>query len=93
MEDGLARFPDAVTTRGTKHLEELSRLVREGRRGVIFFLVLRMDAKAFTPAADIDPDYARALETAVRSGVEILVRDAVLDFVRIRMGKSLPWYL
>ena len=48
VRDGLASFPDAVTTRGRKHLAELQRLIKEGNRSIIFFLVQRMDAKAFS---------------------------------------------
>jgi len=51
VENGVAMFPDAVTTRGQKHLDELESLVAAGHRGVIFFLIQRMDAKLFKPAA------------------------------------------
>lgn len=93
VEDGIARFPDAVTTRGQKHLKELERLVSQGHRGVIFYLIQRMDARHFIPAADIDPEYARNLETATRNGVEVIVRDAILDTTMIRLGTPLPWSL
>jgi len=93
VENGLARFPDAVTIRGQKHLAELERLVSSGKRGVIFFLIQRMDAVSFSPAADIDPDYAKALKQAVRSGVEVVVRDTLLDTAMISMGKSIPMIL
>ncbi len=65
-------FPDAVTTRGTKHLRELSAMADQGRRAVMFYLVQRQDGPAFTIAADIDPDYAAALKTAMKAGVEVL---------------------
>ncbi|MDM8539055.1 DNA/RNA nuclease SfsA, partial [Desulfobacterales bacterium HSG17] len=42
-------FPDAVTTRGQKHLDELEHLVSLGHRGVIFYLIQRMDALSFQP--------------------------------------------
>ena len=93
VENGLARFPDAVTIRGQKHLAELERLVSSGKRGVIFFLIQRMDAVSFSPAADIDPDYAKALKQAVRAGVEVVVRDTHLDTAMISMGKSIPMIL
>ncbi|MCD4675136.1 MAG: DNA/RNA nuclease SfsA, partial [Desulfobacula sp.] len=50
VEEGTAMFPDAVTVRGQKHLDELEHLVSLGHRGIIFFLIQRMDAKAFKPA-------------------------------------------
>jgi len=65
-------FPDAVTSRGTKHLVELSDMVAEGHRAVMFYLVQREDGKAFTVAGDIDPKYAAALEKAIKAGVEVL---------------------
>lgn len=90
VENGLARFPDAVTLRGQKHLAELERLALAGKRAVIFFLIQRMDAVSFSPAADIDPTYAMALKQAVDSGVEVIARQAVLTIERISMGRSIP---
>ncbi|ACN17122.1 SfsA [Desulforapulum autotrophicum HRM2] len=90
VENGLARFPDAVTLRGQKHLAELQRLAQEGKRAVIFYLIQRMDAVSFSPAADIDPMYACALKQAVDAGVEVIARDTVLDTTRISMGRSIP---
>lgn len=68
----VARFPDAVTERGLKHLGELSRLVREGDRAVMFFLVNRTDCDAMGPADDVDPEYGAALRKAAGAGVELL---------------------
>ncbi len=90
VEDGMARFPDAVTIRGQKHLMELERLVDDGHRAVIFFLIQRMDAKAFKPAADIDPVYADALARVVKNGVEVIARSAVMTREMISMGEALP---
>ncbi|MCR4377685.1 MAG: DNA/RNA nuclease SfsA [Rhodospirillales bacterium] len=67
-----AEFPDAVTERGAKHLVELADMVREGHRAVMFYLVQRDDADAFTVAADIDPTYAKGLSAAIKAGVEVL---------------------
>lgn len=67
-----AYFPDAVTSRGTKHLRELSEMIKAGHRAVLFFLVNRNDCHFVSPAADIDPVYADALRTASECGVEIL---------------------
>lgn len=53
--DGLASFPDAVTARGRKHMEELAREVGRGHRAVCFFLLQRMDARGFRPAWSIEP--------------------------------------
>lgn len=66
-----ARFPDAVTARGLKHLNELQEMVSHGYRAMMFYVVQRADAQSFAPAQDIDPDYAQALKRVHENGVEI----------------------
>jgi sugar fermentation stimulation protein A len=66
------RFPDAVTERGARHLEELSAMVRQGHRGMIFFLVNRSDCTSFAPAREIDDHYGKVLDRVVPAGVEAL---------------------
>ena len=68
----LAEFPDAVTVRGTKHLDELSNQVAVGNRAVMFYLIQRADCNQFSIADDIDPNYARAFGLAKEAGVEML---------------------
>ncbi len=93
VEEGMAMFPDAVTTRGQKHLDELEHLVSLGHRGVIFFLIQRMDAKAFKPAAMIDKVYAEKLKKVVKNGVEIITRDTIIDTQVIRIRNAVPVHL
>jgi sugar fermentation stimulation protein A len=69
---GVAEFPDCVTARGVKHLRELSRMVAEGHRAVMLFLIQRTDAKRFALARDLDPVYAEAFGLAVAAGVEAM---------------------
>lgn len=90
VEDGLAQFPDAVTTRGQKHLLELLTLVQAGHRGIIFFCVQRSDGTAFQPAAHIDPTYAKLLSEVVAQGVELMVYRAKVSPTEIRITKSMP---
>jgi len=78
-ETGAAEFPDSVTARGTKHLHELSDMVTEGHRAVMFYLVQRDDCDTFEIASDIDPIYAAALKQAREIGVEILCYDCKID--------------
>ena len=93
VENGVGRFPDAVTTRGQKHIQELVDLAANGYRAVMFFLVQRTDAHAFTPAADIDPEYAQKLMQARLKGVEVIIRDVAFDLnadpALIRLDRSL----
>lgn len=91
VTEGLARFPDAVTARGTKHLVELQRLVTDGARGCMFYFVQRMDAERFEPAREIDPAYAAELARAVQHGVEVLVYDVAIDLEKISLGRPLPF--
>jgi len=70
VRDHVALFPDAVTARGTKHLSEMSEVVRSGGRAAMVYCVPRSDALALSPAQEIDPAYAKALRDAVAVGVE-----------------------
>ncbi len=90
VENGLALFPDAVTTRGQKHLLELIRVVREGDRGVIFFTVQRGDGNSVSPADTIDPEYGRLLRLALENGVEALAYRALITPQEIRLTERLP---
>jgi sugar fermentation stimulation protein A len=74
VKDGLALFPDAVTARGRRHVEELTGIVREGGRAAVLFVAQREDVREIRAAAAIDPAFARALETAIQAGVGVLGR-------------------
>lgn len=69
---GLAEFPDAVTARGAKHLDELADMVAEGHRAVMVYLVDRPDCTRFRLASDIDPTYAAGFAAARARGVEAM---------------------
>ena len=71
--DGEARFPDAPTERGAKHLKELIKLKKEGNRCVVFFLIQHPAGKFFRPNWENDPKFSQTLNDAYDAGVEILV--------------------
>ncbi len=91
VEDGCALFPDAVTARGAKHLDELAAMAREGHRAAIFFLVQRMEAESAGVAAHIDPEYAARLEQACDGGVEVIVWRARIAPEGIALDRPLPF--
>jgi sugar fermentation stimulation protein A len=93
VEEGIAYFPDAVTARGLKHLEELTKMVEQGHRAVMFYLIQRGDAALFKPAAAIDPVYADALKQAHAHSVEILVYKANVSPEEITLGEPVPFEL
>jgi sugar fermentation stimulation protein A len=69
---GLAEFPDSVTARGAKHLDELAAMVAAGNRAMMLFLVQIASATSFTLARDIDPTYGAAFDRARQAGVEAI---------------------
>lgn len=93
VKDGIAQFPDAKTSRGVKHLLELERLVHAGYRGVMVYVIQRMDAVVFTPADDIDPIYGKILRQAIHNGVEMVVYDVIIDTTHIVLNQKIPYRL
>ncbi|MCG8509977.1 MAG: DNA/RNA nuclease SfsA [Rhodospirillales bacterium] len=88
--DRLAEFPDAVTSRGAKHLAELADMVTAGHRAVMMYLVQRGDCETFRLAEDIDPAYARAFAAARAGGVEALCYACRVDPTEIRIERPIP---
>ncbi len=72
VENEWARFPDAPTIRGKKHVEELISSLDKGFESSILFLILKEDAKVFSPNNDTDPDFSRVLLEAQEKGVNII---------------------
>ena len=88
-EGKTARFPDAVSERGRRHLETLARLRRTGDRAILLYVVQRGDCTSVEPAREIDPAYATALTAAAQAGVEIQAVRARVGSREIRLEKSL----
>lgn len=89
-EQGVAYFPDAVSKRALKHVQELQAMVTQGVRAVIFFCVQRTDVELVKPAAHIDSEYAQALQHAVNTGLEVLAYRAELQPWKIALQTPLP---
>jgi sugar fermentation stimulation protein A len=87
---GLAEFPDSVTERGTKHLVEMSAMVREGHRAVMVFLVQRNDAKKLAFARDVDHGYGAAFDAAIAAGVEAIALRCRLSTEEIFVERPIP---
>ncbi|GGF61135.1 sugar fermentation stimulation protein [Terasakiella brassicae] len=85
-----ADFPDAVTSRGAKHLRELGDMVEEGHRAVMFYLVQRPDCKIMDIARDIDPTYDAELKTAIKRGVEVICYQCCVETDEIKVDSPLP---
>ncbi len=83
-------FPDAVSTRASKHLRELMGMVAQGQRAVIFFCVQRGDVEQVRPADEVDPIYGETLRQALSAGVEALAYRARVTPEEILLEKALP---
>lgn len=86
----LAEFPDCVTVRGAKHMDELAEMVRRGHRAVLVFVVQRTDCTSVSVAGDIDPGYARAFDAARAAGVEIMALSSRITVAGVEAGPPLP---
>ena len=91
VEGGVALFPDAVTTRGARHVRELTRLASEpGLETAILFVLQRSGAREIRAARRIDPSFAHALEEAGKAGVRLLGRRCRVYLDRVELGSSVP---
>jgi sugar fermentation stimulation protein A len=89
-EDDWAEFPDSVTTRGARHLRELSSMVAQGHRAVMLYLVQRTDCARLKMASDLDPNYAEAFARARKAGVEMLCYGTSIDSTSVMLADPLP---
>ncbi len=89
--DGVARFPDAPTTRGARHVRELTEAKKQGYRSVIVLLIQGVGATRFRPNWETDPDFSDAFFEALDAGVDISVRMLRFRGKRIYLGGSIPY--
>ena len=93
MVDGLGCFPDAVTLRGRRHVNELAQAVTAGYRAAVVFIVQRDDAMGMRPHDESDPDFGLALRAATAQGVEVYAYACRVEPGRVEIAGRLPVYL
>jgi sugar fermentation stimulation protein A len=89
--DGLSKFPDAPTIRGTKHIMEMIRAVEDGYEGNVLFLIQMKGPKTFTPNRVMDPAFGEALDMAIKRGVRVHVYDSLVTFDSIQIGSKIQY--
>ena len=90
VEDGIAKFPDAVTTRGMNHAKTLTDLVKEGEFAGILFVCQRPDATLFEPMWDRDPTFSNVLFNAYKMGVKVWCITLNVSQTEISFNKEIP---
>ena len=87
--NNIAEFPDAITSRGTKHLTELINAKKRGFHSCIIYLIQRQDCKVFKIAEDIDINYKIAFDKAIKAGVKILCYDCKINDEEIKLNNQI----
>ncbi len=88
--DGWACFPDAVTLRGRRHLQELVSAVEMGYRAVVLFVVQRDDARGLRPHDESDPGFGQTLRSVAQRGVEVYAYACRIEPGRAMIARPLP---
>ena len=88
-QKGVAEFPDAITSRGLKHIEELLKASQKGYEVYLLFLIQRDDCNKFKLARDIDPEYSKLLKKAVKKKLKILCYDCKFSSKGIKLNRKI----
>lgn len=91
LENNHGYFPDAVTTRGQKHLRELTIIAKEGKRAILLFAVLHTGIYEVAAAAHIDKQYANLLDEAIKNGVEVLCYQVDINTQKMLLGQNIKF--
>ena len=92
-DSGLGYFPDAVSTRGQKHVRELMEVKQQGARAVLLFCVQHSGIRSVSPADHIDEEYGKLLREAVKQGVEVMAWRAHIDPGEVRLAEKIETIL
>lgn len=90
LRDGVGMFPDAPTTRGRKHVDELAALRAEGHRAAVVFVAQRGDIPRIRPEVNTDPAFADALGNAAKAGVELYAWNCDVSTDGVRLAERIP---
>ncbi len=90
-DKGIAEFPDSVTSRGSKHLEELISAKKKGYDSCILYLIQRNDCKKFKIASDIDKKYYLLFKKAIKSKIKILCYDCKITNKEIKLNNQIKY--
>lgn len=90
VEGRTARFPDAVTARGKRHVDELATLAQQGERAAVVFIVQRPDADRLTPQWETDPAFSQALADAINAGVACYAYTCTLTLTEVTLARAIP---
>ena len=92
-EDGIARFPDAPTERGVKHIRELISCLEDGCDAYIFFVIQMKGVRALEPNDRTHPAFGEALREAARKGVQVLAYDCVVRPDELKIDQRIEVWL
>jgi len=92
-KSGVAEFPDAITSRGTKHIEQLIKANKQGYEIFLAYIIQREDCKKFTIAEDIDPEYSKLVLKAVKKKLNILCYDCKFSLKGIKLNNKIKFII
>ena len=92
-KSGIAEFPDAVTSRGIKHIDELLKASKLGYEIFLAYVIQREDCKKFVISADIDPIYSKLLSKAVKKKLNILCYDCKFSLKGIKLNNKIKYII
>ena len=90
-EKQIAEFPDAITSRGLKHIQELLKANKQGFEIYLLFVIQRDDCSKFKLAKDIDPEYCELLAKAVKKNLKILCYDCKFSSKGIKLNREIQF--